>query len=56
MIKKINFKFDGLNEVQDNQLIDGTAPSRACVKAELVNPNLLVEMTFTAATGEKFQS
>lgn len=56
MIKKINFKFDGLNEVWDNWFIEGTAPSRACVKAELVNPNLLVEMTFTAATGEKFQS
>ena len=26
------------------------------VKAELIDPNLLVEMTFTAAAGEKFQS
>ena len=48
--------FDGLNEIWDSWFIDGTAPSRACVKAELVDPNLLVEMTFTAASGEKFQS
>ncbi len=48
--------FDGLNEIWDSWFIEGTAPSRACVKAELVDPNLLVEMTFTAAAGEKFQS
>ncbi len=48
--------FDGLNEIWDSWFPDGTAPSRACVKAELVDSNLLVEMTFTAAAGEKFQS
>ncbi len=48
--------FDGLNEIWDEWFPDGTAPSRACVKAELVDPNLLVEMTFTVAAGEKFQS
>ena len=48
--------FDALNEVWDSWFIDGTAPSRACVKAELVDPSLLVEMTFTVAAGEKYQS
>lgn len=48
--------FDALNEVWDSWFIDGTAPSRACVKAELVDPLLLVEMTFTVAAGEKYQS
>ena len=48
--------FDVLNEVWDSWFIDGTAPSRACVKAELVDPLLLIEMTFTVAAGEKYQS
>ena len=48
--------FDALNEIWDEWFIEGTAPSRACVKAELVNPDLLVEMTFTAAAGEKYLS
>lgn len=48
--------FDALNEVWDKWFIEGTAPSRACVKAELVNPELLVEMTFTVAAGEKYLS
>ena len=48
--------FDALNEVWDSWFIDGTAPSRACVKAELVDPLLLIEMTFTVAAGEKYQS
>lgn len=48
--------FDTLNEVWDSWFIDGTAPSRACVKAELINPDLLVEMTFTVAAGGKYQS
>lgn len=48
--------FDDLNEIWDSWFLDGTAPSRACIKAELVDPNLLVEMTFTVAAGEKFQS
>jgi enamine deaminase RidA (YjgF/YER057c/UK114 family) len=48
--------FDGLNEIWDSWFPENCAPSRACVKAELVDSNLLVEMTFTAAAGEKFQS
>lgn len=39
----------GLNEVWDNWFEDGTAPSRACVKAELADPRYLVEMAFVAA-------
>ncbi len=45
--------FDALNEIWDSLFIEGAAPSRACVKVELVNPNFLVEITFTAAVGEK---
>ena len=47
--------FDVLNEVWDSWFPEGCAPSRACVKAELVDPDLLVEMSFTAAAGEKYQ-
>ncbi len=47
--------FDVLNEIWDEWFLDGTAPSRACVKVELVDPSLLIEMTFTAAAVEKFQ-
>lgn len=46
--------FDALNEVWDAWFPQNCAPSRACVKAELVDPDLLVEMTFTAAAGEKY--
>ncbi len=45
---------DALNEVWDSWFPENCAPSRACVKAELVDKDLLVEMTFTAAAGEKF--
>ena len=47
---------DVLNDVWDSWFPQDCAPSRACVKAELVNPQLLVEMTFTVAAGEKYQS
>ena len=47
---------DVLNDVWDSWFPQDCAPSRACVKAELVDPNLLVEMTFTVAAGEKYQS
>ncbi|MFC6673686.1 RidA family protein [Marinobacterium aestuariivivens] len=43
-----------LNEVWDAWFDEGTAPSRACVKAELANPDYLVEMAFVAAAGEAF--
>lgn len=46
---------DSLNEVWDEWFPEGCAPSRACVKAELADPEYLVEMTFTAAAGEKYQ-
>lgn len=45
---------EALNQVWDEWFPENCAPSRACVKAELVDPELLVEMTFTAAAGEKF--
>ncbi|WP_407333702.1 RidA family protein [Enterovibrio sp. 27052020O] len=45
-----------LNEVWDAWFEAGTAPSRACVKAELADPDYLVEMAFVAAAGEAFQS
>jgi len=44
-----------LNEVWDAWFPEGTAPSRACVKAELANPDYLVEIAFTVAAGAKFQ-
>nr|WP_269460938.1 RidA family protein [Vibrio splendidus] len=47
--------FDTLNEVWESWFPEGCAPSRACVKAELANPELLVEMSFMVAAGEKFQ-
>ena len=47
---------DVLNDVWDSWFPQDCAPSRACVKAELANPQLLVEMTFTVAAGEKYQS
>ncbi|GGB94940.1 hypothetical protein GCM10011352_21300 [Marinobacterium zhoushanense] len=43
-----------LNALWDNWFPDGTAPSRACVKAELANPDYLVEMAFVAAAGEAY--
>ncbi|MEX6503779.1 RidA family protein [Pseudomonas zhanjiangensis] len=43
-----------LNELWDAWFEEGTAPSRACVKAELANPEYLVEMTFVAAAGADF--
>ncbi|WP_375055735.1 RidA family protein [Zobellella sp. DQSA1] len=42
------------NEVWDAWFAEGTAPSRACVKAELANPGYLVEIAFVAAAGEGF--
>lgn len=45
---------EALNELWDAWFPDGCAPSRACVKAELANPSMLVEMIFTAAAGEMY--
>lgn len=41
--------FDGFNQVWDAWLPEGQAPVRACIIAELVNPDMLVEIVFTAA-------
>ncbi|TVO39386.1 RidA family protein [Vibrio algivorus] len=41
--------FDTFNEEWETWLPEGCAPSRACVKAELANPELLVEIAFVAA-------
>jgi enamine deaminase RidA (YjgF/YER057c/UK114 family) len=40
-----------LNEVWDAWFADGTAPSRACVRADLADSRYLVEMAFVAAAG-----
>lgn len=44
-----------LNEIWDAWFPEGSAPSRACVKAELADPDYLVEMAFVAAAGANFQ-
>jgi len=44
--------FNALNEAWEAWLPAGCAPSRACVKAELANPALLVEIAFVAAAGQ----
>ncbi|KLV08169.1 MULTISPECIES: RidA family protein [Photobacterium] len=46
--------FDALNEAWEAWLPEGCAPSRACVKAELADPNYLVEIAFVAAAGEEY--
>jgi len=38
-----------LNRIWEQWLPDGCAPSRACVKVELIDPAMLVEMAFVAA-------
>jgi enamine deaminase RidA (YjgF/YER057c/UK114 family) len=44
------------NAVWDAWFAPGTAPSRACVKAELASPDYLVEIAFVAAAGEEYQA
>lgn len=41
--------FAALNAAWDAWFPEGCAPSRACVKAELADPDYLVEMAFVAA-------
>uniref|UniRef100_UPI0030F44352 RidA family protein n=1 Tax=Paraglaciecola sp. TaxID=1920173 RepID=UPI0030F44352 len=41
--------FDVLNREWEKWLPEGCAPSRACVKAELADPNYLVEIAFVVA-------
>ncbi|MBN7819716.1 RidA family protein [Bowmanella yangjiangensis] len=45
--------FDGFNKIWDAWLPEGKAPVRACIIAELVNPDMLVEIVFTAAAGDQ---
>lgn len=47
--------YAGMNEVWDSWFPAGSAPSRACVKVELANPDWLVEMAFVAAAGDDFK-
>lgn len=41
--------FPQFNTAWEAWLPFGTAPSRACVKAELTNPSMLIEIAFVAA-------
>jgi enamine deaminase RidA (YjgF/YER057c/UK114 family) len=41
-----------LNSAWANWLSPGCAPSRACVKVELLDPNMLVEIAFVAGINE----
>lgn len=43
---------DAFNQEWEAWLPAGSAPSRACVKAELANPDYLVEIAFVAAAQE----
>ena len=40
--------YDALNRAWDAWVPAGHAPARACVKADIANPNLLVEIKLTA--------
>lgn len=42
-------ELDQLNQVWENWLPQGCAPSRACLKVELVDPDYKVEIAFVAA-------
>ncbi|MDO8909345.1 MAG: RidA family protein [Pseudohongiella sp.] len=44
----------GLNEVWDAWFDGNTAPSRACVNAQLADPRYLIEIAFVAVAGESF--
>ena len=41
--------FDRMNNVWSSWLVPGCEPARACIKAELASPELLVEIVVTAA-------
>lgn len=41
--------FAGMNEVWDQWVPEGCAPARACVEARMARPDLLVEISVTAA-------
>ncbi len=44
--------FSEMNEVWDAWVIEGYAPARACVQAQMARPELLVEISVTAAVCE----
>lgn len=41
--------FDAMNEIWDNWIPAGAAPARACVQAQMADPDLLVEISVIAA-------
>lgn len=41
--------FSQMNEIWDNWIPEGHAPARACVEARMARPELLVEISVTAA-------
>ncbi len=41
--------YAAMNEVWDAWLPEGAAPSRACIQAGLANPDMRIEIVFTAA-------
>lgn len=43
--------YSAMNDVWEDWLPTGTAPVRACVQAQLANPEFRVEMVITAAAG-----
>ena len=47
-IKEMKY-FAEMNEVWDAWVIEGDSPARACVEASLARPELLVEISVTAA-------
>lgn len=48
-LKDIDAHFQGMNAVWDQWLPQGVAPARATVEAKLCEPEILVEMSVTAA-------
>ncbi|WP_223518113.1 RidA family protein [Pseudomonas sp. GL-B-19] len=48
-LKDINADFSAMNEVWSAWLSPGQAPSRTTVQADLARPQVLVEITITAA-------
>lgn len=44
--------YAAINAVWDAWLPEGTAPARACVQAQLANPDYRVEMALTAAVAQ----
>jgi len=48
-LKDIDAHFEGMNAVWDQWLPKGVAPARATVEAKLCEPDILVELSVTAA-------